>query len=76
MKRTRDGGAILKNEYGEEVRLSPKEFKRGGMIRDLIRLVIILPLMITYGFFRNDALGLLTIGVIFFMIGWKLKTGW
>lgn len=74
MKRTKDGGAILIHEDGEETKLTNAEFIQGRFLRDLGRIGIIIVTGIFDFFFIKN--GLLTIGMILVMFGWRLKIGW
>ena len=75
MKRTKDGGAILYNSDEEQTKLTKAEFLQSRFLRDLGRIGIII-VTIIFDFFIFKTSGMLTIGIILVMLGWRLKVGW
>lgn len=74
MKRTKDGGAILQ-QNDEEVKLTKAEFLQSRLIRDLGRIgIICIAGAIDFIIIKSN--GLLTIGMVCLMLGWRLKVGW
>lgn len=76
MKRTKDGGAILEYE-NRNVKISKKEFEKERLIRNISRVLVVLFFSIIYvANPSNEWMGLIIIGIVFFMLGWRIKTGW
>ena len=74
MKRTKDGGAILTHENGEETRITHAEFLQGRFIRDIIRIgIIIFSGLIDLIFIKNGAVVII---MMLIMLGWRFRTGW
>ncbi|KKN65857.1 hypothetical protein LCGC14_0477930 [marine sediment metagenome] len=74
MKRTKDGGALVEFTDGKVERLNIEEFERTRAIRNLIRVSVITGTIIIETVIGSSYL--VTLGVTFVMIGWRLSTGW
>lgn len=74
MKRTKDGGVVLIKDEGE-IKLTKAEFLQRRIMRDFFRIGIVL-VTATIDFIFIKSNGLLTIGAICLMLGWRLKVGW
>ena len=74
MRRTKDGGALVEFTDGKVERLTKEEFERSRSIRNLIRVFVIMGVIVIETLISSSYL--VSLGVVFVMIGWRLRVGW